>query len=64
MAIVSTGGVRWTVWRDAAVSVALTVSLGVGIGLVTGLALVNVLGLLGMDVQTGTGELLHRMFGG
>ena len=35
-----------------------------GIGLVTGLVLVNVLGLLGMDVQTGTGELLHRVFGG
>ncbi|HET7430159.1 MAG TPA: hypothetical protein VFJ89_01525 [Nocardioides sp.] len=64
MALVSTGHLHGAVWRDALASVAVTATVGLAIGLMTGLALVQVLALLGLHVETGTGVLLHRMLGG
>jgi hypothetical protein len=64
MALMSIGHVHGAVWWDALASVAVTVMVGLAIGLVTGLALVQVVSLLGLHVETGTGVLLHRMLGG
>jgi hypothetical protein len=48
--------------REVLLSIALLVTWGVGGGLVVGLTLVQVLGLLGLPVDTGTGCVLLRAF--
>lgn len=64
MALAHAGGALRTVWRDALASVLLVLVLGLSVGLATGLIIVNVLALLGMHVETGTGVLMHRVLGG
>lgn len=48
--------------REVLLSIALLVTWGVGGGLIVGLALVQVLALLGLHVDTGTGSVLLRAF--
>jgi hypothetical protein len=64
VAVVGSGGALRTVWKDAVPAAVLTLTIGLASGLVIGLAVVHVLALLGMPVETGTGVLLHRVLGG
>jgi hypothetical protein len=50
---------RWS--GDAIVSIFGLLLLGTGLGLLTGLALVRVLSLLGMSLDTGTGDILRQV---
>ncbi len=49
-------------WRDATASLLLVVSVGVGAGLLTGLVVVHALGFLGLHVNTGTSDLIRKVF--
>ena len=48
--------------RSMLVSLVLLATWGILGGLLAGLALVQVLGLLGLSVDTGTSSVLHRAF--
>ena len=55
---------RAAVTQKAVLSALLLVALGMSTGLLVGLAVVHLLGLLGLHVDAGTWSLLHGAFFG